>query len=121
MSKDEVIIQRIDNHIMRWLSRREYSVQELVSKLVRKGYNVQLSRLRVERFKVQGWQSDERFAANLWSTRRNQRYGSRRIIAELRQKGISKEVIAGIIDDCEKIDAEIIRALILKKKGNLYS
>ncbi|MFH0344534.1 MAG: regulatory protein RecX [Chromatiales bacterium] len=44
-----------------------------------------------------GWQSDERFAGAFVASKTERGYGPLRIIAELKERGIDAEIIAGLI------------------------
>jgi len=48
-------------------------------------------------FAAAGWQSDERFAAALVESKTERGYGPLLIIAELKQRGIDAQIIAGLI------------------------
>lgn len=75
-----------------WLARREYSFQELVTKLERSGVSADLAQSIVVKLAQQDLQSDQRFTEALIAQRIRRGYGPMRIEAELRQRGINKDV-----------------------------
>ena len=74
------------------LSRREYSARELQVKLS-PGHDQHVVEALIEDLQQQGLQSDARFA-EVWTRQRYlQGYGPVRVQVELRQKGISSELV----------------------------
>ena len=71
---------------LRYLSRRDHSRQELRKKLLPYAEsNIELDELMVK-LEAQSWLSDERFAESL-VRRKSERYGSIKIIDELKHQG----------------------------------
>ena len=91
---------------MRLLTRREHSCQELHQKLKRKGFNESLVQQITDDLKQQGFLSDERFAESFLRFRRSKGNGPIRIQQELKQRGVSDEIIAATVveDDSEWFD-----------------
>ena len=91
---------------MRLLTRREHSCQELQQKLKNKGFDESLVEQTTNNLKQQGLLSDERFAESYLRFRRNKGNGPIRIQQELRQRGVSDEIIAAAVieDDAEWFD-----------------
>lgn len=91
---------------MRLLTRREHSCQELQQKLKHKGFDESLVHQILEDLERQGLLSDERFAESYFRFRRSKGYGPIRLQQELRQRGISDEIIAATVieDDSEWFD-----------------
>ncbi len=83
---------------MTWLARREYASRELHTKLLRKGCAEPLAAHLVERLRAEGLVSDDRYVESLIRARRGRGYGPLRILRELEQKGVAKEIIARWLD-----------------------
>lgn len=80
---------------LRYLSRKEHSRQELRKKLLPYAESdVELDELMVK-LEAQSWLSDERFAESL-VRRKSERYGSLKIVDELKQQGIQGESLLEI-------------------------
>ncbi|MEY2908606.1 MAG: hypothetical protein RLZZ602_1129 [Pseudomonadota bacterium] len=104
------------------LSRREHSVEELVTKLKRRFGNepntVALIVEQLERLTAQGLQSDERYAASMLRQQISKGLGPRRLDQELRAKGVRDEW-----QNCAEADQldvdwfERAREVYLKKFG----
>ncbi len=76
------------------LARREHSAAELRRKLIRRGVAVARAGEVVAGLAGECLQSDARFTENYAASRSGRGYGPLRIIAELRQRGVSDELIA---------------------------
>jgi regulatory protein len=97
------------------LARREHSVRELRSKLLRRfpdaaGVEEQLSRLSSERL-----QSDVRFAASYARQRISRGYGPLRLREELRERGVSDADAATAIAELD-VDWRAVAADVMHKK-----
>ncbi len=80
---------------LRYLSRREHSRQELRKKLLPYAESeIELDELMVK-LEAQSWLSDERFAESL-VRRKSERYGSLKIVDELKQQGIEGDSLLEI-------------------------
>lgn len=75
------------------LSRREYSRHELLQKLSQRSDNIELIEQLLERLTSAGYQSDQRFAESFLRSRINRGLGRMRIERELKDKGISIDLI----------------------------
>jgi len=91
---------------MRLLTRREHSCQELQQKLKIKGFGESLIEQITDDLKQQGLLSDERFAESYLRFRRNKGNGPIRIKQELKQRGVSDDIISVTVieDDPEWFD-----------------
>ena len=78
---------------MRLLASREHSQHELRRKLSQKGHAFELVEDVIRHLSEQGLQSDARFVENLINSRRQRGQGPVRIRQELRQHGISSDII----------------------------
>ena len=89
---------------LRYLSRREHSRQELRKKLLPYAESdIQLHEL-MTKLEAQSWLSDERFAESL-VRRKSERYGSLKIIDELKQQGIEGDSLIEIKERLKISDA----------------
>lgn len=75
------------------LSRREYSRHELLQKLSQRSSNIEQIEQLLERLSSAGYQSDQRFAESFLRSRINRGLGRMRIERELKDKGISIDLI----------------------------
>ncbi|KZE27242.1 recombination regulator RecX [Crenobacter luteus] len=96
------------------LSRREYSRRELFAKLAPHADSAAEVDVLLDELAERGWQSDTRFAEQTASSK-GQRYGSRRLAAELRDKGVAAETIEQALAGQD--DVALARALWRKKFG----
>ncbi len=78
---------------MNFLAMREHSAKELQVKLAKKCDQLDLIRVVIEKLKSDGLQSDDRFAEAYTNMRLRQGKGAQIIRLELREKGISDELI----------------------------
>lgn len=102
------------------LARREHSRLELARKLsayIEEGEDGsdEISAL-LDDFQKHGWLSDERFAEQVVNTRKN-RFGSRKVAHELREKGVAEHVVEQATAGLN--DLESARLVWQKKFGQL--
>ncbi|MEN9341175.1 MAG: hypothetical protein RJA32_117 [Pseudomonadota bacterium] len=89
---------------LRYLSRREHSRQELRKKLLPYAESdIELDEL-MAKLEAQSWLSDERFAESL-VRRKSERYGSLKIVDELKQQGIEGDSLLEIKERLKDSDA----------------
>ena len=96
------------------LSRREYSRRELYRKLAPHAESPDELEALLDELGQRGWQSDNRFAEQ-FAEIKGRKYGSRRLAAEMREKGIEGEAISAAL--AEHDDTELARQLWQKKFG----
>ncbi len=101
---------------MRFLARREYSRAELHAKL--SSYATPEDNLDtvLDELVKRGWLSDARAAEQIVNTRRA-RFGTQRIAHELKQKGISDDLINAALPQLRQGELEAARAVWQKKFG----
>jgi regulatory protein len=75
------------------LSRREYTRRELERRLAPFAESAEQLATLLDELAERNWQSDSRFAQQ-FADSRGQKYGSRRLQQEMRQRGVSQEDIA---------------------------
>jgi regulatory protein len=98
------------------LARREHSRQELSRKLkpfVEEGDD--LAAL-LDDFQKRGWLSDQRFAEQVVHAR-NGRYGKRKVVHELREKGVADNLVTQATDALD--DLQSAKTVWQKKFGEL--
>ncbi len=89
---------------LRYLSRREHSRQELRKKLLPYAESEgELDEL-IEKLVQQSWLSDQRYAEGL-VRRKSDRYGSLKIIEELKQQGINGHSLSELKESLKHSDA----------------
>lgn len=102
---------------MRLLARREYSRQELRSRLASDSSDeAELTEL-LDEFEAKGWLSERRFVDAVIQTRRR-RFGSGKVLSELREKGVSDEGLARARESLAENETTIAREVWQKKFGN---
>ena len=111
---------------LQYLARREYSRVELRGKLLphaqieddfEQAQPVDLDKL-LDDLTKRGWLSDERATTQLVHAKRG-RYGTQRITHELRQRGISDELIDAVLPALEASELETARDVWQRKFGRL--
>jgi regulatory protein len=103
---------------MQYLARREYSRAELHEKLlpfVQEGDDLEAE---LDALAQRGWLSDARAADQLVNQRRG-RFGTQRIAHEMRQKGLSEDLIGAALPALKQGELEAAREVWQKKFGIL--
>ncbi len=83
---------------MDYLSRREHASLELRNKLVRKGFEENVVDSVLIQLQADNLLSDERFAESYVRLRMNKGFGPLRIQQELRERGITGDLLIGVLD-----------------------
>jgi len=81
------------------LARREHSAHELKQKLAKLGLGAEVLSDAIEALRDEGLQSDRRFAGSFVRERMLRGQGPQRIQQELRQRGVSPELIEAALDE----------------------
>lgn len=100
---------------MNLLARREYSAQELRQKLSKKSSDLDVITQVIERLIEDGLQSDERFAEAFTKMRLRQGKGSTVVGFELKQKGISPQLIGVYVQSSDTQWQESLSQLIHRR------
>lgn len=100
---------------MNLLALREHSAKELKDKLERKFGSVGLIEEAIAGLIEQNLQSDERFTQAFIAMRQRQGKGPLIIRMELREKGVTSELIAHFVDDSDTFWFELARDVWCKK------
>ncbi|MEN8219435.1 MAG: regulatory protein RecX [Pseudomonadota bacterium] len=97
-----------------YLSRREHANLELRNKLTRKGFEQSVIDSVLKQLRAENLQSDERFVESYVRTRTHKGFGPLRIQQELRERGISDELLSGVLEADEA--AWVTRARLARQK-----
>lgn len=98
-----------------WKKTRDAKTKEGA---VRKGVPPELTNRVFERLLDKGYIDDEKFARH-WVENRHQRKGAskRKLIAELRSKGVEGSVIDRVMEETERTDEDELAKVIAKKRS----
>ncbi len=109
---------RTRSRALYYLSGRDYAAKELERKLSRSS-DTETAKAVVERLEEVGLVDDSAYAERLARSFANYRlYPRRRILAALREKGISREDAEAAIEKLDIDDSEVALALLRKKYYN---
>lgn len=90
----DLLESEIRDIAIRYLSRREYAIEELRQKLVHRGADDLLTQQVVSDLADQGLVSDQRFTEMYVRSRLRRLFGPLKIRAELRARGVSDHIIS---------------------------
>lgn len=105
----------IKDYIFFLQSRRDYSYKEIYDKLIKREEDPEEIKKALNYMIEEGYQSDERMAENYYKMKKN-RKGDRLIHVELRNKGVSEEVINNVIKENSNSEDNIENILALMEK-----
>lgn len=105
-------------HALKFLGRREYSVQELSRKLRKKGHEPQVCDRVVESLVADNLLSDRRYAEAYLHAKLRKGLGPVRIRLDLDDAGVDKSVIDEVLGEAGVDWNEQLRAAALKKYGD---
>ncbi len=102
------------------ISRRLRSEREIRDYAFRKQWTKENTERVIERLRIHGYLNDQRFAEAFVRSRANLRnYSKRRMMLELRKKGISSTIIEQVLADSDEFDElSALRNLIAKKRSH---
>ena len=103
---------------MNLLARREHSTQELRDKLLARGFDDDEITPALQTLSREGLLSDERFTESFIHSRMERGSGPVKIRAELRQRGVTDEVISNWLDERDRAWLERAEAVRCKKFGS---
>lgn len=95
---EELSHETLRGRALALLTRRDHSRQEIYQKLVRQGGQVALIEAVLDELAERGLQSDARFAEVFVRSRAERGNGPHTIVAELRSRGVSGELIEQAMD-----------------------
>jgi regulatory protein len=96
-----LIAKSIYERAIAYLARREHSSSELRLKLVKVGFESTDIDDVLKKLAENNLQSDSRFAENYLRYRSNRGYGFQRIRQELKEKGVSTDIISEALEQAE--------------------
>lgn len=100
---------------LRMLAARPLSSVEIQRRLVRKGHSKPAAEAAVQGLLAVGLINDQQFAQQYASTRsRRQRFGPRRLLADLRRMGVSEKDATVAVRDALEADGVDPRAILLE-------
>lgn len=100
------------------LARREHSAEELLTKLVQKGFEANIAQGVISRLKSENLQSDERFTESFVNERMGRGHGPIKIQHELARKGVSGSLIETYINPQDDEWIKIAQIQYQKKYAN---
>ena len=103
---------------MNLLARREHSTRELRDKLLARGFEDDDITPALQALSREGLLSDERFTESFIHSRLERGSGPVKIRAELRQRGVTDEIIANWLDERDRAWLERAEAVRRKKFGS---
>jgi len=101
---------------LRLLARREHSREELRRKLHTDDAAVQAIESLLDELQEAGWLSEQRLAEQMVGAARA-RYGSRRVLQRLRQKGVTGDILERAANSLKAQELDSARALWRKRFG----
>ncbi len=110
---------------MRFLARRKYGTQEMRLKLVRKGCDPAAVERVIDHLRSIALLDDAEFARAYVRDRRNLRPAGRRALeAELRKRGVGREIVSSVLqeladDASEELSARLLAGKYLARLGRL--
>ncbi len=99
---------------LEYLGKREYSYHELAQKLKTYAEETDDIPAILDDFKKRGWLSDARFTEQIVHAR-SHKFGSAKIAHELREKGVSQELIESAIEQVKDNELDNAREVWRKK------
>ncbi len=103
---------------LNYLSRREHSRAELEHKLARFAEDEAELVTVLDELQARGWLSEQRFVEQVMNVRRG-KFGSRRLVHELREKGVSAAAIETAAAQYREQDLAAARAVWQRKYGHV--
>ncbi|MFW5426045.1 MAG: regulatory protein RecX [Methylophagaceae bacterium] len=107
--------QSLRERAMNFLARREHSVHELTTKLVKAEFDRDDVQNIIARLTEQDLQSDQRFAENYTRYRSNRGFGSQKIRQELKERGVDVVLINDALEQ-QNIDWFAIAVTVRHKR-----
>lgn len=112
------ILVKARHKAMDLLARREHTRKELVHKLTIRDFPEDVIEAVVDRLTEENLQSDDRFTEAFVNMRRKKGQGPVRILNDLQERGVSQILQEDHVDSRDKIWAEMISEVRLKKFGS---
>ena len=93
--------QSLNERAMNLLARREHSVTELKTKLLKADFDRDDINAVIEKLTTAGLQSDQRFTEDYLRYRSQRGFGSQRIRLELKERGVADEIINTTLQEAD--------------------
>jgi len=93
--------QSITQRAMNFLARREHSVKELQTKLVKANFDINEINELIDKLQKSDLQSDQRFTENYLRYRSQRGFGSQRIRQELKERGVHTDIISEALSEAD--------------------
>ena len=106
----------IKNSISRYLSMREHSRKELIDKLSKKYFEMDLILQCIDEFSTKNLQSDDRYTESFVRSKYNNHKGPNFSSASLKSKGVSESIIDNVLSSYNEEDWQLIAIAALEKK-----
>jgi len=113
--RDGTAPELIREFALRLLARREHSVLELHYKLVRRGFEATQITSVLEQLVTEELLNDARYAEMYAYSRVDKGYGPLRIERELRERGVSEEIVSATLKHLNGVWMEKLTALHRKR------
>ncbi|HAL62830.1 MAG TPA: hypothetical protein DCO93_00130 [Clostridiales bacterium] len=121
MIKKELTKSETKEKALRLLAFRAHSEKELLEKLKRAGAKTEDLPPVVEFLKEYGFLNDAEYAVHLAKDLQNiKKYGKRRIVAELKSKGINAAYIDAAISELSEEEEDTLLPLVRRKLGGNF-
>lgn len=115
--KHRAALDKAYNRALNLIMRRPRSQQELQQYLKRKDYDEELARAIIKKLESNGFVDDADFARRWIENRRLLKATSkRRLLQELRQKGVEQEIIDVALQADETDEQQVLKGLIARKR-----
>jgi regulatory protein len=115
--KDTAVVDKAYDRALNLISHRARSIREMEDYLRRKDYDEAIRHTVISRLSERGYLNDESFAQAWVEHRRALRnFSKRRLQQELRQKGLSADIIARALSTEDVDERGVLKDLILKKR-----
>jgi regulatory protein len=105
---------------LEYLGKREYSYAELGQKLktyLEEDEDFEIITAILDDFKTRGWLSDARFTEQIVHAR-SHKFGSAKIANELREKGVSDDLVRDAVEKVKENELDNAKEIWLKKYKN---
>lgn len=117
-SDDNSITSKCFSNAVKFLSIRDHSEYELITKLKKKGYNSKTIESALSKCREYKYLDDEKFALKFFNTRVLSLYGPFKIRMDLKNKRVADHIIEQLIGDYEESpkEYETARRYFLKSR-----
>ena len=114
-------MDKVKECALRLLTRREHSLYELRQKLLLRKFPLKQIEQVIAELSEEGWQSDGRFAQAYYTSLIQRGYGPLKVMAMMRSKGVSDDLIRQVISDDRNFWQEQMLRVYRKKYRSLNS